>query len=475
MKPGGEACFTASPLFLYAVLKKELSVIFYNRYAYERMSYMKFLKFCLLAVSAVSGFLGFAKVQKRPPYTFFPQDTQFKAYFSIPFKERQELVRSVKLVKRPESPVTKVENGLLNENVFDLAVRENAKLVSGIHFRVSYGQVEAFRKKNIKVMIEKAENISEVINAILKKPDYILVSEELDIAKLYELLLLEDPGVEFEPYNTRLDSCSPGYGAVCNYQSAAVRPEKSQLRIMSYNILAQIFSHQPLAETRVDDIVSIIKHFAPDIAGLQEVDKIWYKTLEKPLEPYRFVKQKSPDLQGNVSCNIIYDSRRYRQLDGDVLKFTDMWLRCFHWAMFEDIASGRRFIVTNTHWALTVEQRIDNAELMVKYVRELEKKYKVPVFCTGDFNSRLASQELQLFLKKSGMADSVAVAEHKENDVIGSCFATAFYHLPMKNGHIDHVLVPAGVQVQASKLILDEKLLKPSDHLPLVVDISFTK
>ena len=434
---------------------------------------MKLLKFWLLAISVVTGAFGSAKTQKRLPYKFYPEDMHFKAYFSLPFKERQEVVGSVKLIKSiPDiTPVTKVENGLLNEDVFALAVREKAKLVSGIHFRVSYGQIEAFRKINVKVMLEKAENISEVISGIMKKPDYILVSEELDIAKLNELLLLEDPGVEFEHYPFRFAPDMPA-GAVSNLESAAERPEKTDLRILSYNILAEIFNHQPLAKFRVDGIVRTIKHLAPDIAGLQEVDKIWYKTLEKPLEPYRFVKQKSPELQGNVSCNIIYDSRRFRQLDGGVLKFTDMWLRCFHWAMFEDLTNGRRFIVSNTHWALTVEKRIDNAKVMVEYIRMLEKKYGVPVFCTGDFNCRTYNQELQLFLNKSGMMDSVAIAGQKENPDLGSCFSITYFSHPARKGHIDHVIVPAGTQVLSSRLVLDKKLLKDSDHLPLVVDLS---
>ena len=437
---------------------------------------MKLLKFWLLAISVVTGAFGSAKTQKRLPYKFYPEDMHFKAYFSLPFKERQELVGSVKLIKSiPDiTPVTKVEKGLLNEDVFALAVREKAKLVSGIHFRVSYGQIEAFRRINVKVMLEKAENISQVISGIMKKPDYILVSEELDIAKLNELLSMEDPGVEFERYPLRFSPDMPA-GAVSNLESAAKRPEKTDLRILSYNILAQIFNHQPLTEFRVDGIVRTIKHLAPDIAGLQEVDKFWYKTLEKPLEPYRFVKQKSPEQQGNVSCNIIYDSRRYRQLDGGVLKFTDLWLRCFHWALFEDMTNGRRFIVSNTHWALTAEKRTDNAKVMAKYVRMLEKKYRVPVICTGDFNCRTYNQELQLFLEKSGMQDSVKVADRRENSDLGSCFYISYFNQPARKGHIDHVTVPSGVRVLSSRLVLDKQLLKDSDHLPLIVDLSLSK
>jgi hypothetical protein len=90
---------------------------------------MKLLKFWLLAISVVTGAFGSAKTQKRLPYKFYPEDMHFKAYFSPPFQERQELVGSVKLIKSiPDiTPVTKVEKGLLNEDVFALAEKRKAE------------------------------------------------------------------------------------------------------------------------------------------------------------------------------------------------------------------------------------------------------------------------------------------------------------------------------------------------------------
>ena len=66
---------------------------------------------------------------------------------------------------------------------------------------------------------------------------------------------------------------------------------------------------------RMPLVVEIIKKAAPDFIGLQEVDT--YKLLEKPLLPYKFIKEP------RNMCAIVYDSRKYREVKSDVWSLLD--------------------------------------------------------------------------------------------------------------------------------------------------------
>ena len=86
-------------------------------------------------------------------------------------------------------------------------------------------------------------------------------------------------------------------------------------------------------------------------------------------------------------------------------------LRVACWGLFERISDGKRFIVVNTHWDLTPEQRLSDARQQAAVMKKVLEKYDVPVFSTGDFNSNENSAEFNEYLNLTDFADSIAVAE----------------------------------------------------------------
>lgn len=256
---------------------------------------------------------------------------------------------------------------------------------------------------------------------------------------------------------------------VTNYPGNLQRAKNTDLRVLSYNILAQCWNrHMRHAEERAADVIEIIRNTAPDTAGLQELDPIWYKLLDGKIEPWKFAR----DPYDSNMCAVIYDSRRFRQIDGGVMKYTDLRIRCLRWTLLEEIKTQRKLLITNTHWDLTVPKRMANSQLMIQYITELKKRFPgVPVICTGDFNSTVGSGELKQLLQQTNLPDSVESARKVENNTFCS------YVNPQKGVinpnllHIDHILVPATATVLSAKLLYSPETMRASDHLPLLADI----
>ena len=210
---------------------------------------------------------------------------------------------------------------------------------------------------------------------------------------------------------------------------------------------------------------------APDFAGLQELDSVWYVELEKLIKPYRFARNPYKECM----CAVIYDSTKYKQVDGGVLPFTNKTIRCLRYTLLEDLKSGKKILVTNTHWDLTVEKRLKNANLMLQQIKDLQKKYPgIPVVCTGDFNCSVLRKELQLFLQGSGFIDTSDAAPISENKMVASWISPRYAVTPLPNSRqIDHVIVSGDWHILSAKLLFAPKLLQSSDHLPIVTDLKY--
>ncbi|MBR7108053.1 MAG: hypothetical protein IKC89_06550 [Lentisphaeria bacterium] len=263
-----------------------------------------------------------------------------------------------------------------------------------------------------------------------------------------------------------------GAEAVFNYPDALERVPGSNLRVVSYNILAKKWEHQNgarKAEDRAPDVVKIIHQLQPDFAGLQELDPIWYKLLADAIKPWKFAENP----YDKNMCAVIYDSRKYRQLDGGMFPFVskNYAIRCLRWTLLEEIGSGKKFIVTNTHWELKVPRRLKNAGKMAESLKKLQKRFPgIPFFCTGDYNSTRDSEEFTKLLKLSGFKDAVQNAEITENAKLSSTIHPVERKPRFNKTHIDHIVFYGDVKVLSAKLGLGGLLMQSSDHLPLVAD-----
>ena len=155
------------------------------------------------------------------------------------------------------------------------------------------------------------------------------------------------------------------------------------------------------------------------------------------------------------------------------------------WAVMEEKESGVRFGICSTHfwWKSTGEidnaQRLENAAVLLEHIRDLENRYGIPVFATGDLNcGKNASQgeEPYLWLKER-LWDIRDHAEETTDAFTHHAYPVRdehnVYHaklIPQKN-ILDHFFVTENADVQLHSFSVDNSAvsLTSSDHSPMIV------
>lgn len=415
--------------------------------------------------------------QTADPYGLNYNELESRIFLSKSREEKEALFEKTSFITSlPPGTVYDASSRALNETVIANARKKKAQIVVASVRQSARYQKERAAATGLKVCYGGVDTIQEVMIALLMESDHILVNKALDMEKV-KALLLEDHKEKVIPYDREIDLTNPGE-ALFNRESVAERTPGSNLRILSFNILATVWNHRPQVPPRAGEIIKFIREISPDAIGLQEVDEKWMKALKNSLSPYKFVSVKTVSPKITVMGNLLYNSAKYREITGGHLPYfsrKDPQIWCFYWVMLEELTTGKRFIIANTHWALTIPLRLQIAEKMSGFIKELEKKYHLPVICTGDYNSNMESRELQLFLEKSDMLDAVSTAHCTENKDLASSFYIKYFSAPFRGEkkHIDHVIATRDLTPLSARLVLDKKLLNSSDHLPLVVDYKF--
>lgn len=405
-------------------------------------------------------FAGDVHSQKMPSGKISPSWQAYDVYRHMTVAEKEALFAGIEFVYEVPSGAFAQPGKPVSAWMLPGARKAGAGIVAGSVRSSSLSNVKHVRESGMKVCLMTASSWNDVISGLVLRPDYLVLEKGLDVAAIKaELLSARHAVVEaVQPF-------------VVNYPSSVARAAGTDIRVMSYNILAEWAKNMPPASHRSKVVAEAICALAPDFAGLQEVQPCWYDSLTEKMKPYVFAK----DPFKSTLCAIVYDSRKYKQVGGGLLPYTDKTLRCLRYALLEDLKSGKKYLVTNTHWDLTVAKRLANSKLMIEYIKKLQAEHPgVPVICTGDFNSYVEHEEMQLFLKNTGFADTVVAAGVKENKDMGSFVPPRFAVRPvLTRKHIDHVVISNDFDVLSAKLMVGPALFLSSDHLPVVSDLKF--
>ncbi len=256
----------------------------------------------------------------------------------------------------------------------------------------------------------------------------------------------------------------------------AERTPQTELRIMSWNILSEELTPEaPVIESRIGEITKVIRTFAPDAAGIQEISERCYGLLEELLgDTYVFVNPKTKE--GNYSfTGIMYNKTACDMLDNDIIVYPmgNQRIRIATWLYLYHKATDRHFVLMSTHWDTKACNRLPQAEIMAELVLELEKKFNCPVICTGDFNAKEDSNAFKTFIRLSGHKD----AKFNCPLPINNCFTGHPIGTwePEFEGTlcIDHITTVQSMQILHYEAVLNETVIHLSDHLPLYADMKF--
>ncbi len=190
--------------------------------------------------------------------------------------------------------------------------------------------------------------------------------------------------------------------------SVTARAATEKIRIMSYNIpmgniLVTDGNGRNTWENRCAVIHQYLNDVAPDLLGMQEPVRQELCDILRGIPNYAMVGTARNDgKESGEYTAIIYRTDRFRVLDTGNYWLTETpdvhskvegssHYRIATWAYMEDLHSGARFLITNTHLSYD-SQPVRQAQIRVvkQHMLDLNKKFgkDLPHYFTGDFNMK---------------------------------------------------------------------------------------
>lgn len=266
--------------------------------------------------------------------------------------------------------------------------------------------------------------------------------------------------------------------------SFSVANGQSPLRVMTFNIR---YDNPTDAEKgngwkqRRENLVQLVRHYDPDLLGIQEAMKHQLDYLLAHLDGYEYIGVARDDggEQGEYSAIL------YKVSKVTLVKDSTFWLsetpekpskawdaalpRIATWGIFETKSENRRFLYVNTHFDhVGSVARANSSRLLVKKVEELAGG--APAIISGDFNATPEAEPYDILVAKfkDTRKESAAPAYGPEGTFSGfELKADADFP------RIDYIFVK-GFKVESHETVADffnDKF--PSDHLPVIAELKF--
>lgn len=261
---------------------------------------------------------------------------------------------------------------------------------------------------------------------------------------------------------------------------------KSDLNVMTFNIRYD----NPGDGTnqwkyRRDYAADLVKFYAPDIFGSQEVlhNQLTDLTSRLPQYDYIGVGREDGKTKGEYAP-VFYRKDRLELLDsGNFWLAEDMnaigkkgWdaacERVATWGLFRDKRSGKEFLFLNTHLDHIGEvARREGALLVLEQVEKLAPSH--PTIVTGDFNAAAYDEPIRILVNPEDsrhLTDSRNMAALRYGPE-GSWHD--FGRVPLeKMDVIDYIFIKGNIEVQRHGILSEQKgALYPSDHYPVFATI----
>ena len=249
--------------------------------------------------------------------------------------------------------------------------------------------------------------------------------------------------------------------------------EGADLRIMSFNILAELWDDEAAAtmEDRKVLVPSILQEYSPDVVGVQELTGSWYFAVKTTFpEEYELVTYSTPSGTHNYTT-ILYNKNKAELLEYDTVFYTKRTvdtMRSLTWARFKRLSDGAEYIVTSTHWDTDIEYREAQWSECAKFIKEIYEKYKLPIFATGDYNSTEKSFFTD-FLGAAAMIDPITEATVVNNP--GTTHHSLSKAPQGSDMILDHIAVMPGPELLYYNRLTCPTALAASDHCPIFIDV----
>ena len=233
---------------------------------------------------------------------------------------------------------------------------------------------------------------------------------------------------------------------------------------------------------RKEAMVDLLKHYQPNIIGMQEVvnGQLNYLVTNLPNFSSIGVGREDGKEKGEYSP-ILYDNKLLK-----VVKSSTFWLsdtpdkisvgwdaaleRICTYALFEDLKTKKQFWVFNTHFDhIGVMAREKSAELIVSKIKDINVD-NLPVVLMGDLN--LTPDETPILYLKDALTDGQSITEKTFYGPTGTF--NSFDQDWVLTNRIDYIFVDSFKVLEY--MHIDDRMENNkhiSDHLPVLATISF--
>lgn len=273
---------------------------------------------------------------------------------------------------------------------------------------------------------------------------------------------------------------------------SVVKQDSNPVRVMSFNLRLDTPSDSSNAWPHRKEMVARTMRFhAADFVGIQEGLPHQLEQLDELLPYFKRIgvgRNGTKEDEGEYSA-IFYRESRFELLDHDTFWLSETpnepgsigWdaalPRIVTWGEFRDSATGEIFFVFNTHFDhIGEEARAESASLIVEKIDEIAGNQ--PVVLTGDFNTTENDQPYKTLTGSAGSAD-VELEDayyHAEHGHHGPTSTWNGFEEIIPGRRIDFVFTSSGFNVIQHAILADHQDGRfPSDHLPVVADISFAE
>ena len=240
--------------------------------------------------------------------------------------------------------------------------------------------------------------------------------------KIFKLIL-----VALLVYAVLLFAFLPRY--IISDATVELREDDDSMVIMSTNLRC-LMPNEFLQKSwfyRADLISKDINSVKPDIIGFQEATAVHYDYLEDFLEGYDSEIAYRDNTLLSEGCPIFYRTDKFEKVDSghfwlsqtpDVMSkdWGSAHYRICIYVILKDVASGKEFVVFNTHLDhKSTEARVNGIQVVVDKIAEFGN---IPAYLMGDLNATEDSDTIE-FTKES-FDDAMRVAPVSEE--------TATYH-----------------------------------------------
>jgi endonuclease/exonuclease/phosphatase family metal-dependent hydrolase len=283
---------------------------------------------------------------------------------------------------------------------------------------------------------------------------------------------------------------SNNFSGTSNVSASGKSGQSSEVdvKVMTYNLRYLNTSDQSphtWAE-RIPAIKKLIRMEQPGIIGTQEVLYQQLKDINAKLPEYEWIGLgREGGSKGEYSA-IFYEKERYTPLEYDHFWLSDTpnvigstsWgntiPRMVTWAKFFDEKSKQQFYVVNTHFDhKSANAREKSAELVLQKIKAFDPK--LPIVFTGDFNANPDSVPYQKLTSEEAFDDLWVTAEERINEHLGTFNG---FHDPTGGGpknRIDWILAKGNVKANTIEILDYYKNGQfPSDHFPVITDVTFS-